>query len=224
VPRFVHCSSIHSFDIRACRGQLIDESSPHATDPRLPSYDRSKAAGEDALRRIIDDGLDAVIVNPTAVLGPLDPGPSRMGTVLRAIVRRRLRVTVEGSFDWVDVRDLVAALLAAEAVGGVGENYLVGGTSAGVDVLARMAATSAGVRPPVAHLPQWAARPSAPAATWLARRADNPLLFTTEALDAVAARPNVDHGKAERVLGHHPRPLQQTVADLINSFREAGAF
>jgi dihydroflavonol-4-reductase len=222
VPRFVHCSSIHSFDIRACRGRVIDESAPPATDPRLPSYDRSKAAGEDALRRVVDAGLDAVILNPSGLLGPLDLAPSRMGTVLRAAARRHMPATVDGSFDWVDVRDLVAALIAAEHAGGIGENYLIGGTSAGVDVLAGWAAASAGVRPPVAHLPLWVARATSPAANWLARRVDSPLLYTSEALDAVAARPIVDHGKATRVLGHQPRPLQQTVADLIASFREAG--
>lgn len=215
VRRFVHCSSIHSFDIRACRGRIIDESSPHATDPRLPSYDRSKAAGEHALLRVVDAGLDAVILNPTAILGAADPGPSRMGTVLRSAARGHLPATVAGSFDWIDVRDVVAALIAAENAGATGENYLVGGFSASIRALAQMAASSAGVRPPPVHLPLWAARSCSPVATMLARRVDSPLLYTTEALDAVASRPQVSHGKATRVLGHNPRPLAETVSNLV---------
>lgn len=222
VSRFVHCSSIHAFDIRACRGRVITESSPRSTDPHLPSYDRSKAAGEAALRCVVEEGLDAVILNPTGILGPLDPGPSRMGTVLRSAARGRLPATVEGSFDWVDVRDVVTALLAAERAGVSGENYIVGGASAGLDTLARLAAEQAGVRPPMVRLPLWFARVFSPMATAVARRVDNPLLYTSEALDALDSRPDVDHGKASKILGHDPRPLQETVRDLITCLDTGG--
>src|SRR5215831_8663686 len=46
VRRFVHCSSVHAFDVAACRGRAVDENAPRSTGPRLPCYDRSKAAGE----------------------------------------------------------------------------------------------------------------------------------------------------------------------------------
>ncbi len=64
VPRMVHCSSVHAFDQARCHGMLSEES-PRSDRAELPVYDRSKYAGEVALRRWIDDGLDAVIVNPT---------------------------------------------------------------------------------------------------------------------------------------------------------------
>src|SRR5262249_13519207 len=48
---------------------------------------------------------------PDRVVGPVDEAPSRMGTVLLALWRRRLPAVVAGGFDWVDVRDVVAALL-----------------------------------------------------------------------------------------------------------------
>lgn len=56
----------------------------------VPVYDRSKAAGEAALRQVIDRGLEATIVNPSAVIGPYDFGPSRMGWVFLALFGRRL--------------------------------------------------------------------------------------------------------------------------------------
>ena len=127
VNRFVHCSSVHAFDLFALRGQDVVETSLRATDPGLPAYDRSKAAGEGQLRRVIDAGLDAVIVNPSGVIGPRDEQPLRMGHFFQALARGRLPATVAGGFDWVDVRDVVAALLAAEERGRTGENYLVGG-------------------------------------------------------------------------------------------------
>ena len=215
VPRFVHCSSVHAYDLMACRGTVVKEDSPRADDPNLPAYDRSKAAGERRLRTVIDDGLNAVILNPTGVIGPRDDGPSRMGAVLLAAARRRLPATIRGSFDWVDVRDVVRALLTAEHRGTTGENYLIGGHSACVADLARLAADAADVTPPVVDLSSGFAHIWSPLASWLARREPNPLLYTEDSLHALDSQPIVDHSKASAALDHRPRPLAETVADLI---------
>jgi dihydroflavonol-4-reductase len=222
VPRFVHCSSVHAFDLEACRGGPVTEQSPRSTRPGLPAYDRSKAAGEQALRRVVAEGLDAVVLNPSGIIGPSDPAPSRMGAVLLAAARGRLPATISGSFDWVDVRDVVAALLAAEHAGAVGENYLVGGRSATTAELAALAAGATGRRPPLADLPMAFARVWTPLATKIARHSLNPLLYTQESLHALRSRPSVDHEKASAVLAHRPRPLEDTVTDLIASFAAAG--
>ena len=107
VRRFVHCSSVHAFDLFGARGHVVNEGTRRAVDPRLPAYDRSKAAGEAQLQRVVAAGLDAVIVNPTGVVGPRDEQPSRMGHFFRALAAHRLPATVAGAFDWVDVRDVV---------------------------------------------------------------------------------------------------------------------
>ncbi len=113
VRRFVHCSSIHAFDLE--QPGVLTETSPRAVARQLPAYDRSKAAGEVEVRRVVDQGLDAVITNLTGVLGPNDFTPSRMGAVFLALVRRRIPALVAGGFDWVDVRDATAGMMAAEA-------------------------------------------------------------------------------------------------------------
>ena len=59
---------------------------------------------------MIDEGLDAVIVNPTGIIGPVDAGPSRVNRLLRLASRGRLPVVLAGGFDWVDVRDVALGL------------------------------------------------------------------------------------------------------------------
>jgi len=124
VSRFVHCSSVHAFDLETTE-EPINEQSARATNPALPAYDRSKAAGEAALRQVIEQGLDATIVNPTGIIGPFDFAPSRMGQVFLALAQRRLPAVIDAGFDWVDVRDVSAAALSAETRGRTGENYLL---------------------------------------------------------------------------------------------------
>lgn len=213
--RFVHCSSVHAYDLMACRGQVINEQSPRAIDPKLPAYDRSKAAGEAALQEYVRVGLDAVIVNPTGVIGPKDPGPSRMGAVLLAAAQGRLPATISGAFDWVDVRDLVDTLMACESAGEIGANYLVGGHVASLSQLAKRAAMIGHTRGPLVNLPMWFARIFSPLATQIAQRSPHPLLFTFDSLHALESAPRVDSAQARSVLGHHARPLDQTLEDLL---------
>ena len=126
VGRLVHCSSVHTFDLGRSRHHL-DEESPRSTSNDRPVYDRSKAAGEAEVRKVIDTGLDAVIVNPTGIFGPVDVGPSRANGILRHAALGHVPAVVAGGFDFVDVRDVVAGIVAAASLGRTGESYLLPG-------------------------------------------------------------------------------------------------
>jgi dihydroflavonol-4-reductase len=222
VRRMVHCSSLHAYDVGAITGP-VRETGPRATAAGLPAYDRSKAAGEDELRKVINRGLDSVIVNPSGMFGPVDPEPSRMGRVLLAMFKGRMPISVTGAFDWVDVRDVAAALLAAAERGRTGENYLVGGHRASMTELGRLAAEVADRRSPRLVAPLAVVQFAAEAAVRVAgpRRAGR-LLLTPESLHALATDPVVDYSKAVAELGYRPRPLADTVADLYASFIDDG--
>src|SRR5690606_7878039 len=135
VRRMVHVGSIHAFDARPLDAPL-DESRRRAIGRRYPAYDRSKAAGEAEVRRAVAEGLDAVVVHPSSVIGPWDFHGSRMGRFFLDLFRRRLPVLVDGGFDWVDVRDVAESLVAAAERGRRGESYLLGGCYASVRSLA----------------------------------------------------------------------------------------
>jgi dihydroflavonol-4-reductase len=220
--RLVHFSSIHALEHDPW-DRPLDETRPLADErPCLP-YDRTKAGGERAVQAAIADGLDGVILNPTAVLGPNDELPSAMGAVALSILRRRLPALVDAGFDWVDVRDVVAGALAAAVRGGRGERYLLSGRWAPFAELARALAAEAGIRPPRLTSPLWLARAGAPFVTAWARVSGARPLATTEAMKTLAAsHRDIRHDKAARELGYTARPLAETAAAVVASFREAG--
>jgi dihydroflavonol-4-reductase len=212
VRRFVHVSSIHAFDCE--QPGVIDETSARAERPSLPAYDRSKAAGEVALRTVIDRGLDAVIANLTGVIGPYDFTPSRMGAVFVALGRGKFPATIGGGFDWVDARDVASSLVALEVNGRTGENYLLPGHRASFKTLAKLASNITGRPGPRFEVPMAVARLAAPAGLWWAERTGAEPMFTPESLHALATDPSVSGQKAARELGHFPRPTQDTVAGI----------
>jgi dihydroflavonol-4-reductase len=221
-PRLVHCSSVHAYDLSAWGGRTVDESAPRATRPGLPAYDRSKAAGEAALREVVAAGLDAVVVHPSGVIGPLDEAPSRMGAVLLAMWRGWFPALVGGGFHWSDVRDVVAALRAAAVRGRTGESYLVPGVRCSIVDLAAVAAACSGRRVTRRTAPGWLVRGSAPLCTVLARWTGSALLPTREALHALRTFPVISGAKAERELGCRPRSLEDSLSDLYRSYVDDG--
>jgi dihydroflavonol-4-reductase len=201
----------------------VDESRPLVDSRRYPPYDRSKAAGEMEVRGAIEeDGLDAVIIYPTGMIGPYDFRPSYFGQVLLALCRKQLPALVAGGFNWVDVRDVVAGAMEAEDHGPIGSGYLLPGHWASLRELAAMVTDLTWTRPPRLVFPMWLARLGVPFCAYLAKLGGEHPLYTSVSLRALRGNRMISCELAARDLGYHPRPLQETLLDTFRWFAEAG--
>ena len=222
VRRLVHFSSIHALEQEPL-DVPVDESRLPVDAARCPPYDRSKAAGEEEVRRGIERGLDAVILNPTAIVGPYDFRPSHVGRMLLALTRGTLPALVDGGFDWVDVRDVVAGAIEAETHGRTGARYLLSGHWASLSDLAAYVAEIAGTRPSRLTVPIWLAHLGVPFCAAFAQFAGGEPLYTHVSLRAVRSNRRISHARATRELDYHSRPLRDTVADTLQWFARTGA-
>ena len=221
--RFVHCSSVHAFDLYGSRQSVIDETVPLATaESGASAYDCSKAEGERRVQAAIDLGLDAVIVNPTGVIGPVDFGPSRLGQVFLDLRDRRLPSLTGGGFDFVDVRDVAAGMIGARERGRKGSNYLLGNRTLTVLELAAIAQQVTGSVPPRFCCPLWLARASAIFVETGARMTGSDPFYTRESIQILSFAGRISHQKAEREIGFEVRPIEQTVEDIYRHFSLTG--
>lgn len=219
VRRLIHFSSIHAFSALPFEG-VLDESRT-LVDQRAHTYDYSKASGEQIVRSFIAQGLDAVILNPTSVIGPGDYKPSLMGTVFLQLYKRQLPALVHGGYDFVDVRDVARAAIQAIDKGRCGEKYLIGGTWMSIVDLAKLVHEVSGVKPPRFTAPFWLAQLGVPFLGIWAKVNHKRPIYTSTSLDILKnAHRNICHAKAERELGFNARPLPETVRDLYSWFRE----
>jgi dihydroflavonol-4-reductase len=217
VRRLVHFSSIHAFD-QSPRDEPLDEGRA-SVGPSAFVYDRSKLAGERIVFGLVNRGLDAVILNPTAVVGPLDMKPSDMGGVLHALARGRMPFLVDGGFDWVDVRDVVSAAVAAVRSGRTGQRYLLSGAWTSLADVAALVDEAVGRRRTRWVLPIGLARAFVPVVGAAARLAGSPPVFTGESLAIVGeGNRKIRHDLAGRELGFRARPLPDTIRDTIQWF------
>jgi dihydroflavonol-4-reductase len=221
VKRLVHFSSVQALSPFPV-DQPIDESRPLCANLDVPPYDRSKARGELEVAAGVARGLDAVVVNPTGIIGPVDFRPSRSGQLFLNLCRGALPATVRLGFDWVDVRDVAAGALAAERLGRTGERYLLSGHWKTLRELALEVEKVTGVAPPRLEVPFGVARAIAPLAARCAALVGSDTMFTPFALQGIGRYRHISCARAASELGYQPRPIGETVAAIVNWFRAAG--
>lgn len=221
VLRLVHFSSVHAL-VGHPGTWPVDERSPLADGPVALPYDRSKARAEREVLAGVATGLDAVILNPTGVIGPHDLRPSHMGEALLAIYHRKLPSLVDGGFDWVDARDVAAAAVSAAERGRGGERYLLSGRWASMGELSRTIEEVTGRRTVRTVCPMPVARAAAPLVSLHSRLTGRRPLFTAQSLEILRGHRRVQSDKASLELGFSARPLPETIRDTFAWFAQAG--
>jgi dihydroflavonol-4-reductase len=221
VRRLVYFSSIHAM-APGPKDLSVDESHPLAESQRCLSYDHSKASAEKEVRRGIEKGLDGIIINPTAIIGPHDYRPSHFGETLLRLANGKLPALVSGGFDWVDVRDVIKGAMRAEERAPTGAKYILSGHWVSLRDIARLVEQISGVPAPAFVCPIWLARIGAPIITTFDRLAGKRPLYTSISLQALRSSRNINRQRAVQELDYHPRPFRETLIDTLKWFEEMG--
>ena len=177
-----------------------------------PAYATSKYLGELEVWRGVAEGLSAVIVNPSVVLGPGDWQRSST-RLLRYAYNEHLFYTT-GLLNFVDVRDVVAQLLrlTLDLPAVRGERFVLSAGALPLAYFFQLAATAFGRRPPTVAVPDWAAE-----LIWRLEHGRALLtgarpLITRDTARAGRQPLRYDAGRVQQVTGLPFRALTETVA------------
>ena len=214
VKRFIHFSSIHAFQQHP-QHLPLDETRP-LVELEGFAYDRSKAAGERAVMDAVKNGFDALVLSPTAIIGPADPEPSLIGTAVVDIYNHKIPSLVPGGYDWVDVRDVVGAAITAIDKGRTGEKYLLSGHWHSLQEFSGLIQLHSGRKTVNTVLPMWIARFGLPFITLYSQFSGTKPLYTSESLTIITeGNRMISNIKARNELNFNPRPLTDTINDFL---------
>ena len=175
-------------------------------------YKRTKLAAERLVLAAARNGLDAVVVNPTAPVGDGDRKPTPTGRMIAGVARGRIKGYVPTTgLNVVDVRDVAVGHVLAHERGARGERYLLGGVNLALRDLFGAIADLAGVARPRIRVPY----PVAVTASLLGlanrdevRLARVPMYFSSR--------------KAQDELGYRPGPVTPALARAIREVQAEG--
>ena len=108
VKRICHVSSIAALG-KATNGESVTELTSWVPSKRNSSYSESKFHSETEIWRGIEEGLDAVIVNPSIIFGPAN-WESGSAKIFKSIWDG-MKFYTKGVTGFVDVEDVVKAML-----------------------------------------------------------------------------------------------------------------
>lgn len=109
--RFIYISSVDAI-IKSKKGIIYE---PRSFDqyPHKSHYQTSKWLATKYVYDHILTGLNGVILYPSAVIGPYDFKPSKIGFELKKIIKNRILFSINGGYNFIDVRDVAKAIYLA---------------------------------------------------------------------------------------------------------------
>ena len=223
VERTVYTSSVATLGINP-DGTASDEDTPVDFGAMIGPYKQSKFLAEAEVRRMIrEEGLKAVIVNPSTPIGPGDVKPTPTGRMIVEAAAGRMPAYVDTGLNIVHVDDVAVGHILAFDRGVLGERYVLGGRNMTLREILETIAQIVGRRPPTIQLPHGLLLPVAVVAeAWTRLTGGSEPFITIDGLKMSRKKMFFSSAKAERDLGYTARPPRRAIEDAIAWFRAEG--
>ncbi|MDC0255177.1 NAD-dependent epimerase/dehydratase family protein [Bacteriovoracales bacterium] len=219
VKRLVYMSSIHVYDFLQY-DRPIDETFMEANIDTHGFYSYSKVLGEREVRKRVEKGLDAIILNPTGIIGPYDYEQSRMGRFFLDIYNNKLPSIISGGFHYIDVRDVAETIIKAMHKGKTNESYILSKGFYSMRELYEISNKITGLKIPLLEIPLGVAYLGIPFSKLVSLIKGEEALITEESLCTLNTNPFLSCEKAKRDLGFETRPIEETLEDIYYWFLE----
>jgi nucleoside-diphosphate-sugar epimerase len=216
VKRFVHISStaaVGKTPIDQTGYRSVVETNKWVADDNHSGYAISKYLSENEVWRGIEEGLNAVIINPSVILGPGDWNESSL-SIFRTL-SNGLKFYTLGANAFVDVRDVVSAVThLIERPEVFKQRYLCTGTNVTFKQLFDVTAKQMNKKAPFlvakSFLSGLAWRVS-----WLLSLVTGHQTVTKESASSAQAKVSYDSSKLKNVLDFEFRSLEDTVKHAV---------
>jgi len=214
--RLLHVSSIAAVG-EGKPGELINENHHLEETPKENAYAISKYESEMEVWRGMAEGLDAVIVNPSLIIGK-NAGKQGTGQIFET-VRKGLNFYTSGSCGLVDVEDVAKAMIGLMESKIRSERFIINAENWNYKKLFEDAAHCLGVKPPAREAKPWMLE-----LAWRASALGT--LFTGKKMgvDKISAQSasriqDYDNRKLKEAIGFEFKPVKQTIEEICEALK-----
>jgi nucleoside-diphosphate-sugar epimerase len=197
--------------------QVVDESYAHPGKEFTSYYEETKLEAHKIAKRMIEDGLPAIIVQPGGVYGPGDT--SQVADLLEQFFAGRLPLMPfpELGICLTHVEDIAGGILLALDKGKVGETYVLSGPVTTMREAIETVASASGRKAPKRAMPVPLLKAMTPIGPLVGKLMGQP----PNLRELISSADNVTfwatHEKASRELGYAPRGLEEGLRQTLKA-------
>lgn len=221
VKRLVYVSSVHAIT-EPKKKSMTYEIENFEPKKVKGAYAKTKAESTGLVMAAVKEGLNAVIVHPSGIVGPNDFSNTHLTQMIIDYNEGRIPAAVPGGYDFVDVRDVAAGILAAIEIGEPGTRWLLTNKFYTVRKVLDELYANLGKRKVKITLPMWLARFSVPFITIYYKIRRKRPLYTSYSLYTLRSNGNFCHDKASKELNYSTRDFQISIQDTIKFLKDIG--
>jgi dihydroflavonol-4-reductase len=197
--------------------KVVDETYEHPGKEFTSYYEETKLEAHRIAKRMIEDGLPGVIVQPGGVYGPGDT--SQVADLLQEFFAGKLVLMPFPEFGIClsHVEDVAAGILLAMGKGRVGETYVLSGPATTMREAIETVATATGRKAPKRAMPVALMKAMTPIGPLVGKMLGQPpnLRELINSADGVTFW--ASHEKASRELGYAPRGMDEGLRQTLEA-------
>lgn len=216
--KLIYVSSVSAIE-PAKNNEPIKEPSSFNPKKVVGDYAKTKAiATEYILNESRNGTLNAVVVYPSAVIGPHDHNISNIGQVVLGYMNNKFPAYTKGKYNFIDVRDVVDGLIKSYEIGKNGEDYVLTGDTVDLKEMFVILNHLLNRKKMPFYVPLpilYIALPFARLYYFLRRQKP---IFSRTSLKILNQNSNFDCSKAKKDLNFNPLPVKTSFKDMIDWF------
>lgn len=218
VKRFIFCSTVCTIGLNP--SGIASEADAFNWADRATHYVLARVQAENLFMEYCRRGLPGVVCNVAMPYGAGDSQPTEHGRLLKRAARGFMPAYWESSLSMVGIEDAARALMLAEDRGRVGERYIIAGRLMSFKEVWEIGARYAGRPGPFLRIPI----PMMYVICWVVKRlaylVGLETVVTGDALRLSFTMKDFDTSKARRELGWEPRPMEESIREAVDWFRQ----
>jgi dihydroflavonol-4-reductase len=221
IKRICYVSSIAALG-KSDNGELINEETAWIPDKKHSRYGISKFHSEMEIWRGVNEGLDAIIVNPSVIIGPGD-WFSGSPAFFRQI-DKGLKFYTQGINGFVDVRDVSKAMLLLTNESNIekakNNRFLLNSANMSYESFFKLIAASIRAVPPKYQAAKWMMIIAGELAKWFGVLSGTKTVLTRETIRNATSVSTYDGSKIVAQFGFQYRDIESSIAEIGTMYQK----
>ena len=211
--KMIYCSSVHAMPCLP-KNQTMTEITDFDSKKVKGLYSKTKAEATKVVLEMTQQGLDAMVVFPSGIIGPNERKLSNIGQLISDFLCGSLTAYVDGWYNFVDVRDVANGIRSMIENWKSGEGYILSGYEISIDQMLLEIAKTSGKKMLRTKLPYWFVMGTSYLSEFYYFLMRKKPLYTHYSLQTIRSNCRFSNKKARDEIGFSTRSVQRSLSDM----------